>query len=130
MLWFGLFDSCLISKDYVTAIEDDWTGTPHKMPAGLSVNEFHTPQLQRPESSFFNKIQYIIIHIHLEMFTSRFVYTSLIYLYFQQNYRWVRPGKVAQMLNQHYRYYSIFKAKFQKMIQNNKLQAVDQITET
>ena len=43
----------LISKDSVTVIEDDWTGTPHKMPVGLSVHEFYTPQLLRPESSFF-----------------------------------------------------------------------------
>ena len=43
----------LISKYYVTAIEDEWTGTPHKMPDGLSVHEFYTPQLLRPESSFF-----------------------------------------------------------------------------
>ena len=41
-----------ISKDYVTVIEDDWTGTPHNMPVGLSVHEFYTPQLLRPESSF------------------------------------------------------------------------------
>ena len=40
---------CLL---HVVVIEDDWTGTPHKMPVGLSVHEFSTPQLQRPESSF------------------------------------------------------------------------------
>ena len=34
-------------------MEDDWTGTPHKMPACLSVHEFYTPQILRPESSFF-----------------------------------------------------------------------------
>ena len=45
-----------ISKDYVTVIEDDWTGTPHKMPVGMSVHEFYTPQLQRPESSFFSNV--------------------------------------------------------------------------
>ena len=39
-----------ISKYSVTVIEDDWTGTPHKMPVGLSVHEFYTPQLLRPES--------------------------------------------------------------------------------
>ena len=39
-----------ISKDYVTVIEDDLTGIPHKMPVGLSVHEFYTPQIQRPES--------------------------------------------------------------------------------
>ena len=32
---------------------DDWTGTPHKMSACLSVHEFYTAQLVRPESSFF-----------------------------------------------------------------------------
>ena len=41
-----------ISKDYVTVIEGDCTGTTHKMPVGLSVHESYTPQLQRPESSF------------------------------------------------------------------------------
>ena len=44
----------LNSKDSVTVIEDSWTGTPHKMPVGLSVLEFYTPQLQRPESSFLS----------------------------------------------------------------------------
>ena len=39
-----------ISKDSVTVIEDDWTGTPHKMPACLSVHKFYTPQLLRQES--------------------------------------------------------------------------------
>ena len=31
-----------ISKVYVTVIEGDCTGTPHKMPVGLSVHEFYT----------------------------------------------------------------------------------------
>ena len=38
---------------YCYLMEDDWTGTPLKMPACLSVNEFYTPQILRPESSFF-----------------------------------------------------------------------------
>ena len=42
----------LISKDSASLMEDDWTGTPHKIKAGLSVDEFYTPQLQQPESSF------------------------------------------------------------------------------
>ena len=34
-------------------IEDDWTGTQHKMAVCLSVHEFYTPQLLGSESSFF-----------------------------------------------------------------------------
>ena len=34
-----------ISKDSASVKEDGWTGTPHKMLAGLSVHEFYTPQL-------------------------------------------------------------------------------------
>ena len=49
----------LISKYSVIVIEDDWTGTPHKMPAGLSVHEIYTPQLQRPESSFFGTDRHV-----------------------------------------------------------------------
>ena len=56
MLWFTsccVWNPPFISKDSITVIEDDWTGNPHKMPVGLSVHEFYTPQLLRPESSFY-----------------------------------------------------------------------------
>ena len=35
-------------------MEDDWTGTPHKMSACLSVHGFYTAQLLWPESSFLH----------------------------------------------------------------------------
>ena len=76
MLWFVLFASCRglespIHFKRFCYCEDDWTGTQHKMPVGLSVHEFYTPQLQRPESSFF---LYVFILRHIANFSETYCF--------------------------------------------------------